>query len=79
MFYVYILYSEGLGKYYVGYTSDLANRLIHHNSRQNKWTKRGAPWTMVHHIAVENRAEAMKLERKIKNIGAGRFLSSLGK
>jgi putative endonuclease len=76
MFYVYILFSESLQKYYVGFTSNIENRLEHHNSRQNKWSKKGVPWEMVHFIAIEGRANAMNLERKIKNMGAKRFLEN---
>ncbi len=40
MFYVYVLYSTNFDKIYIGFTSDIDNRLIAHNHSSNKgWTK----------------------------------------
>jgi len=75
---VYILYSPSLGRFYVGQTEDLVDRLIRHNSGRNKSTKAGVPWTLVHSEQVPNRAEALARERKIKNLGARRYLRNLG-
>ncbi|QYH39290.1 GIY-YIG nuclease family protein [Algoriphagus sp. NBT04N3] len=38
-FVVYILFSERLGKYYVGQTSDLDKRLKRHNSGRERFTR----------------------------------------
>jgi len=74
----YILFSEKLAKYYVGFTSDMDKRLLHHNSSQDRFSKRGVPWDLVLFIPCDNKEAAMMLERKIKNMGAKRFLSCQG-
>ncbi|MBK9191152.1 MAG: GIY-YIG nuclease family protein [Crocinitomicaceae bacterium] len=47
MFFVYILYSSSLNKYYVGQTQQLEKRLIRHNQGNEKFTKSEWPWTMI--------------------------------
>ncbi|HCH45569.1 MAG TPA: excinuclease ABC subunit C, partial [Algoriphagus sp.] len=37
----------------------------------------GTPWVLVHSELTNSRAEAMKLEKKIKNLGAKRYLELL--
>jgi putative endonuclease len=76
-FFVYILYSPTLDRYYVGQTQDLEERLGRHNSGRNKSTKGGIPWTMVHFQEFSSRNEAMERERKVKNIGSRRYLEQL--
>jgi putative endonuclease len=75
---VYILFSEKLGKYYVGYTSDINKRLLHHNSSQDRFSKKGVPWVLVLFVACADKLQAMALEKKIKNMGARRFLEGAG-
>ena len=36
MFIVYILYSNSIDKYYVGYTNDLERRLLEHNRKKRE-------------------------------------------
>ena len=36
MYYIYILYSKTIDKYYIGSTSNVENRLAFHNSARNK-------------------------------------------
>jgi putative endonuclease len=74
----YILFSEKIAKFYVGFTSDMDKRLLHHNSSQDRFSKRGVPWVLVIFVPCDDKASAMTLERKIKNMGAKRFLSTLG-
>ncbi|GAB1857671.1 hypothetical protein MHTCC0001_25080 [Flavobacteriaceae bacterium MHTCC 0001] len=72
--YVYVLYSDITLKYYVDQTADLDSRLQRHNSGFVKSTKAGIPWRLVLKIEVENRSEALLLEKKIKKRGAKRYL-----
>jgi len=46
MFYVYVLLSEKDGKFYVGYTANLKNRLQMHNEGKVKSTKFRRPWAL---------------------------------
>lgn len=65
MFTVYALHSPRYGKIYVGYTSNLEQRLLSHNKLGTKgWTIRYRPWKLIYTEAHESRSEAMKRERK---------------
>ena len=67
-FFVYILYSKGLDRYYVGQTSNVENRLSFHNdpNRNRIWTKRGIPWELKICITFSSRSEAISAETFIK-------------
>ena len=78
MFFVYILYSRSLKKYYVGQTNDLERRLIEHNSGQTIYSSRGIPWELVCQEEKTSRSDAMQLEMKIKKRGIGRYLQDRG-
>jgi putative endonuclease len=72
MFIVYILYSREHGKTYVGYTSDLEQRLRSHNELGKRgWTIKYRPWELIHTEEYENKSEAIKRERWLKS-GFGR-------
>jgi putative endonuclease len=46
-FFVYILLSKKTGKFYIGQTNNIENRLMKHNSGLNRSTKAGIPWFIV--------------------------------
>ena len=72
MFNVYILYSEGFNKTYVGFTSDIENRLRSHNELGTKgWTLKFRPWKLIHQEIYQTKQEAMSREKYLKT-GAGR-------
>jgi len=72
-FFVYILYSENFDKFYVGQTNDISQRLNRHNCGYEKATSPYCPWTMVWFTHKEARAEAMMLEKKLKNLSKDRL------
>ena len=76
MYTVYILHSSTLQKYYVGQTQNIDNRLIEHNAGETKSLRTGIPWSLVWQTTVSTRQESMEVEKKIKNIGARRFLAT---
>ncbi|MEO7531665.1 MAG: GIY-YIG nuclease family protein [Sediminibacterium sp.] len=72
MFQVYILYSPSHKKIYVGFTSDLEQRLLSHNELGKKgWTIRFRPWEIVHSETYNTKAEALIREKELKG-GKGR-------
>ncbi len=73
-YFVYILNSKKRSKYYVGQTNNIEKRIKRHNKGYVPSTKSGLPWDLVLTFKVENRSEAMKLEKKIKKRGITRFL-----
>lgn len=72
---VYILFSQKNLKYYVGQTHDIEKRFERHNKGYVLSTKSGLPWVLVLTLQVQNRSEALKLERKIKKRGIKGFLN----
>ena len=77
-FSVYILYSQSLDKFYIGYTSDFSARFDFHNSLQNNiWTKNGKPWAV--HLLIEKlgKSQALKIEKHLKNMKSRNYLIDL--
>lgn len=71
MFYVYVLQSDSTGRFYIGQTNDLTDRISVHNSGLARYTRSRVPWTLVHTEEYETRGEAMVRERQLKG-GQGR-------
>lgn len=79
MYYVYILYSPSLQKYYKGQTSNLENRLKRHNQGRNKYTKQGVPWVLMWRCVKENRSEAVRLETILKKYSQQQIVDFIAK
>ena len=79
MYYIYILKSEKNEKYYIGYTSDLSQRIKNHNSGKNTSTKHGVPWKMVYHEEFEDKKLAWLREKQIKSYKGGEAFKKLVK
>jgi putative endonuclease len=77
MYYVYILYSERLSKYYCGFTNDVTRRIEQHNTGQGNFTSKGCPWILINSFNCNTKIEALSLEKKIKKRGIKRFLDDL--
>jgi putative endonuclease len=67
MYYTYILFSQRLGKFYVGHSQDLDARLQYHNAGNVQWTSLGTPWALAYQESFPSKAEAARRERQIKN------------
>ena len=65
---VYILKSLSSGRYYIGETSDIAQRVLRHNAGHVPSTKNRGPWALIWTISQESKADARILERKLKNL-----------
>lgn len=74
MYFVYILYSSSLDKYYVGSTEDVKRRIYEHNMGKGKYTSKGIPWDLVTIFECGDRKAAVRLELKIKKRGIKRYL-----
>ena len=74
MFVVYILYSYSLKKFYTGFTADIEQRMMFHNSGMNHFTKKGVPWKVVKTFEISDKSNAILLEKQIKKNGAKRYL-----
>jgi putative endonuclease len=73
-YFVYIIWSDKLKKFYAGSTQDLANRISEHNKGEAKFTSKGIPWVLIWNIEVETKLEAVRQELRIKKRGIKRFL-----
>jgi putative endonuclease len=77
MWFVYILYSAKIDRYYIGTTEDLQWRLERHNNGWGKYTKRGIPWTIVYFEQFKNKSDALKREREIKNKKSRKYIEDI--
>ena len=77
MFIVYILHSQSLDRYYVGYTNDLERRLTEHNRKKGKYTDSGIPWQLVYHEIYSTKTDAMNREKFIKGKKSRTFIEFL--
>ena len=68
MYYVYVLESISSKRYYIGQTSDLEGRLLRHNAGRNLSTKAYLPWELKWWQEYKTRAEAVKVEKRIKGL-----------
>jgi putative endonuclease len=71
MRYVYLLQSEMAGSQrYVGMTSDLKQRIAHHNAGKSPHTSKYLPWKLVTYVAFSDERKAEVFERYLKS-GSG--------
>jgi putative endonuclease len=71
MYYVYLLKSlKNISKTYVGYTTDIDQRLETHNSGGSVYTMQDRPWKMITYVAFDCEAKAKHFEKHIK-VGSG--------
>ena len=66
-YYVYMLKSKGIKPVtYVGYTKDIKERLILHNSGKGAKFTRGRKWNLIYYKIYKNKKKAMQEEYKLK-------------
>lgn len=73
MHFVYILYSETKGRFYVGMTSNVERRLGEHNKGKTSSTKPYIPWRVVCVEEFETRIEAREREKYLKSAAGRRW------
>ena len=66
MYFVYVIQSRKDGRYYIGFTSDIVNRVQAHNAGKSRYTKAYIPWDLVYYEAYDNESIARKRELKLK-------------
>ena len=66
MWFLYLLYSEKIDRFYIGISQNPETRLRYHNTIENGWTSRGKPWKLVFMKGFPNRQNAQFWENKIK-------------
>jgi putative endonuclease len=78
-YYVYIIYSPGLKRFYTGTTDDVSRRILEHNSDKysDGFTSKGIPWNLFLEIECNSSQHAYKLERFIKQMKSAAFIRRL--
>ena len=67
-YYVYILQSiNNPDKYYVGYTTNVKDRLIKHNEGGDKYTSKYKPWKIKNAISFNEKEKALAFEKYLKS------------
>lgn len=73
-YYVYVLRSLKDNNHYVGYTSDLRNRLAQHNAGQVHAKKARMPLELVYFEGCVNQQDATHREKYLKTSWGKRYL-----
>ena len=76
-YFVYILYSESLNRYYIGHTHHLDERLRQHNAGQTPSTKAGRPWRVVYQELHSDKSSAYQRELAIKGKKSRKYIEEL--
>ena len=66
-FTVYILFSEIKNRYYIGFTSNIDDRLKRHNQKSKGFTGNVDDWKLVYTENYPTKEEAIQRELKIKS------------
>ena len=71
MYYVYLLESTSVqSQHYVGFSSDLRQRLLDHNAGKLPNTARYRPWKLVTYLGFSSKRQALAFEHYLKS-GSG--------
>ena len=65
-YYVYVIISEVNSSRYIGFTSDIGNRIKYHNAGKSKYTKNYIPWKIVYFESYDDETKARKREIQLK-------------
>jgi len=74
--YVYILFSDIDGEMYTGYTTNLKERLISHNSGENKSTQKRGPFKLIYFEGCLDKKDAIYRERYLKTAWGKRYIKN---
>ncbi|WP_026977095.1 GIY-YIG nuclease family protein, partial [Flavobacterium tegetincola] len=76
---VYILHSEKLNRYYIGYTSNIDVRLDFHSndSQTRKFTYKADDWKLYLSINCSSKPQALAIEKHIKAMKSKTYIDNL--
>ena len=74
MYYVYVIESIKYNEIYIGYSSDLKNRIEQHNNKASIYTKKYAPWKLIYYEACINKKDATRREKYLKTSQGRRLM-----
>ena len=76
-YYIYILYSISLNKYYVGSTEDIQSRLEKHLQNHNGFTGKAKDWVLKYSETFSSRSESIIRELQIKKWKSRKMIERL--
>ena len=74
---VYIIYSEKLDRYYVGYSENIQDRLFRHINSGSKSTKKTNDWRLVYSQQFDSKSAANQRELEIKRKKSRKYVEWL--
>ena len=75
---VYILHSVSIDKFYIGYTSNMQQRLeIDLNPIKNKFTAKADDWTVFFMLECQSKTQALQVESHIKKMKSKTYINNL--
>jgi len=66
-FIVYILFSKTKNRYYIGYTSNLEDRIVRHNQKSKGFTGNVNDWEIIYTEKYSTKEQAQQRELQIKS------------
>ena len=75
-FYVYVLSSQQDNSWYIGYTANLEERIIQHNSGKTITTSKKMPWKIIYFEVSFNKQDAIAREKYLKSGMGRRYLKN---
>lgn len=72
MYYVYLIQSEKDKSLYIGFCSNIKERLIEHNKGKSTFTKNRRPYKLIYFEGYLNKTDARKREISLKKQGMQR-------
>jgi putative endonuclease len=76
-FYIYIIYSKSLSKYYVGSCQNVEERVAGHLNSRSRFTKSAKDWELKYTETFATRSEACQRERQIKKMKSKIYIENL--
>jgi len=76
-FWVYILKSEKDGRFYIGQTNNIEERLLVHNRGKVISTRNRRPFSLLACNEYDTRSEAVKIEKYVKSFKGGNGFKKL--
>jgi putative endonuclease len=79
MFEVYILFSQKINRHYIGFTTNLDERLTFHvnDSQTRKFTYNADDWQLIFKILCTSKKQAMLIEKHIKAMKSKKYIENL--
>jgi putative endonuclease len=78
----YIIHSKSINRYYVGYTSDIEERIKLHNTGSfgySSYTYKASDWDLFLLIPCDTIEQAVFMELKIKRMKSRKYIENLKK